>query len=78
MEEKSYCGKVYKIINKLDDSKFYIGSTVMNLKRRFTNHKSDCFNEKKAMMHYPLYCDMREYGIENFEIQIIETIENYK
>lgn len=76
MEEKSYCGKVYKIINKLDDSKFYIGSTTQTLKRRFSSHKSDCFNEKKAMMHYPLYCDMREYGIENFEIQIIETIEN--
>ena len=48
MEEKTYCGKVYKIINKLDDSKFYIGSTILKLEKRFTNHKSDCFNKKKS------------------------------
>lgn len=61
------CG-IYKIENKIN-GKLYIGQSI-NIERRWKNHKT----------HYkindePLYNEIREYGIENFEWSVIEECD---
>lgn len=57
---------IYKITNLLNE-KIYIGQTRQPIEKRFLQHfKADS----------PLGQDMREYGIENFTIEIIERCEN--
>jgi len=63
---------IYKITNKLNDD-FYIGQTI-NLKQRWSQHKS--YVKKEDMSHYHLYRAIRKYGIENFEIDIIEEVKD--
>ena len=62
---------VYKIINTITND-FYIGSS-KNVKRRWTKHKS-----KSTWKQYPnnlLYQDFQKYGIDKFELQILEEVE---
>ena len=57
---------IYKITNLLNE-KIYIGQTRQPIEQRFLQHfKADS----------PLGQDMREYGIENFTIEIIERCKN--
>ena len=57
---------IYKIINLLNE-KNYIGQTRQPIEKRFLQHfKADS----------PLGQDMRQYGIKNFTIEIIERCEN--
>jgi predicted GIY-YIG superfamily endonuclease len=60
---------IYKIINEKTDD-IYIGST-NNLKNRFKSHKSNARLNKNGK----LYDCMREYGVENFHIEIIEELD---
>lgn len=64
---------IYKITN-LINNKCYIGQS-RNIKRRFSNHKSDAFNKKSNQYNYPLYRAIRKYGIDNFLFEIIEECE---
>lgn len=61
---------IYKITSsKITD--FYIGSTIQELKNRFKTHKSDARLGKSKK----LYDYMRQYGIENFIIEVVEEFE---
>ena len=64
---------IYQIINNIN-GKIYIGKTEFSIEKRFKEHCKDAFkreNEKR-----PLYAAMRKYGIENFEISLIEETDN--
>jgi len=60
-------GRIYKISNtKTPD--IYVGSTIQELKNRFKTHKSNA----KLGNSEKLYEHMREYGTENFTIELLE------
>ena len=63
-------GRIYKILNYIDDE-CYVGSTCLPLSKRMATHRTDARRPKKQ--HYLLYTKMREYGIENFYIELIEA-----
>ena len=60
-------GKIYKLFCKLDTSKFYIGSSTKDIKKRLSDHKSASV---KGLT--PLYTYMKEQGKENFYIELLE------
>jgi len=53
----------------------YVGSC-KDYKIRFSNHKSDCFNEKNGGYNYKVYRFIRQYGIENFTFEVIEVLDD--
>ena len=61
---------IYKITSS-KTTDFYIGSTIQELKNRFKTHKSDA----KLGKPKKLYDCMRQYGIENFIIEVVEEFE---
>ena len=63
-------GRIYKILNYIDD-KVYVGSTTQPLSKRMAQHRRAANRPK--IQHYPLYMKMKEYGIENFYIELIEA-----
>lgn len=72
MEEKIY-GYIYKITN-LVNNKCYIGKTVYgDINKRFKQHKSysDAGGGKPESLHQAI----RDFGIENFKIEVIDTIK---
>ena len=62
---------VYKITNTVTGD-FYIGSS-KNVKQRWKNHK--CPSTLKNYPNNPLYLDMKKYGTDKFEFQILEEVE---
>lgn len=60
---------IYKITNKVN-GKIYIGETNRTIPIRWKQHKS---RAKDPSNKEYLYCAMRKYGIENFEIEEIES-----
>jgi group I intron endonuclease len=60
-------GRIYKLFNKLDTTKFYIGSTIKKLNDRLSAHCSASIKGKT-----PLYEYMRNIGKEKFTIELIE------
>lgn len=60
-------GKIYKLFNNLDKDKFYIGSTIKNIKDRLSIHKS-----ASNTYNTPLYKYINEIGKEHFRIELIE------
>ena len=62
-------GKIYKITNKLN-GKVYIGKTTYPLQTRFQQH---CYNSQKINTYF--YNDIKKYGIENFEIDLLEEVD---
>ena len=65
------CG-VYKITN-LITKEFYIGSS-SNIKRRWAEHKQRSKHMNKEY-NKALYESIRKYGLENFNIKILEECE---
>ena len=63
-------GRIYKILNYIDDA-CYVGSTCQPLSKRMVAHRADA--NKPNRQHYPLYTKMKEYGIVNFYIELIEA-----
>ena len=62
---------IYMWRNKVNQ-KLYVGQT-KNFRKRTKEHKYKSFNEnEKYNYNYPLHCAIRKYGIENFEICILE------
>ena len=61
--------QVYKITN-LINNKCYIGSS-NDVERRFRQHKECAYNEKDHHYNYPLMKAFREYGINNFNFEVI-------
>lgn len=62
---------IYKITNAITGD-FYIGSS-KNIKRRWAVHK--CQSKWNECPNNPLYIDMRKYGIDKFEFEILEEVE---
>lgn len=70
MSEKDYSnGKIYRILNTIDDD-CYIGSTTQPLSKRMAKHRRDMSNSSKK--HRPLYTKMLEYGADKFYIELVE------
>jgi len=67
---------IYKIINKIN-SRYYVGSSKninYGCTSRFNRHKKDLINNKHK--NAPLQNAWNKYGIENFDFQIIEIVED--
>ena len=62
---------IYKITNTVTGD-FYIGSS-KNVKQRWTFHK--CPSSWKRYSNSQMYLDMKKYGIDKFEFQVIEEAE---
>ena len=62
---------VYKITNTITGD-FYIGSS-KNVKRRWIEHKKP--STWKNHPNNTMYHDMKNYGIDKFEFQILEEVE---
>ena len=63
---------IYCYTNKLNNHK-YVGQT-NNYERRIREHRSCAFNEKANSYNDLIHKKIREYGEENFEISLIETL----
>lgn len=64
--------QIYKITN-LQTNQVYIGSSV-DVERRWRQHKQCSINEADHHYNYPLMQAFRQYGIDNFKFEIIETV----
>lgn len=64
---------IYQIVNKVN-GKIYVGKTEHSIEKRFKEHCSDYKKERNEKR--PLYAAMRKYGIENFEISLLEETNN--
>ena len=60
---------IYVITNKIN-GKQYVGKTNSSIEKRFQEHISD--SKKERCEKRPLYNAMNKYGIENFEIEMLE------
>ena len=65
---------VYKIINTITGD-FYVGSS-KNIKKRWANHK--CQSTWKNHPNNPMYLGFQKYGVDSFELQILEEVEPEK
>ena len=61
--------KIYKITNKINE-KIYIGSTSASLEKRFKQHISN-----SKLKNAPILEAIRTLGEENFEIELIKSVE---
>lgn len=61
---------IYKITNTIN-GKIYVGQSV-NIEERLAEHKLIPFRQNRSTYYYPLYVDMRQYGITNFTFEILE------
>lgn len=66
-------GYIYKITNLINKHN-YIGQTSISIEERFKQHCYNSFNHKKGKdeYDYPLHRAIRKYGVDNFEISLIE------
>ena len=62
---------VYKITNTITGD-FYIGSS-KDVKKRLAVHK--CQSTWNECPNNPMYLDMRKYGVDKFEFQVLEEVE---
>ena len=65
---------IYCYTNKINNHR-YVGQT-NNYKRRIREHRSCAFNSKASSYNDLIHRKIREYGEENFEITILETVYN--
>ena len=63
---------IYQIVNQIN-GKRYVGKTEFSIEKRFKEHCRDAFKENNEKR--PLYIAMRKYGIENFNIYLIEETD---
>lgn len=68
-------GKIYKLINGVDDE-IYVGSTIMTIGSRFSHHKSSV----SIYPDRPVYKHIRDIGVEYFTCVLVEKYpcENYR
>ena len=64
---------IYKFTNKIN-GKTYIGQT-NNIQKRYNGHKSVSFNKNSSDYNLPFHCAIRKYGIENFDYEVLEEID---
>ena len=63
---------IYRITNTITGD-FYIGSS-KDVKQRWASHK--CQSTWNKHPNNSMYLDMRKYGVDNFEFQVIEVVES--
>lgn len=63
---------IYCYTNKINGHK-YVGQT-NNLSRRIREHRSCALNPKASSYNDLIHVKMREYGIENFTIEVLEKL----
>ena len=63
---------IYCYTNKINQHK-YVGQT-NNLQRRIKEHRSCSFNSKASSHNDLIHRKIREYGEENFDIEVLETL----
>ena len=63
---------IYKITNIITND-FYIGSS-KDVKHRWENHK--CTSTWKNYPNNPLYLDMKKYGVDKFDFEILAEAES--
>ena len=61
-------GFIYKITNRVNN-KMYIGQTRFTVEHRFKQHIKNFNIEHRSQ---PLYNAFAKYGIENFEVSVLE------
>lgn len=61
-------GLIYKITNK-KTNKTYVGATKNSLATRWSQHIKEAFSNKSGR---PLYVDIRTYGEDSYQIEVIE------
>lgn len=66
---------IYKITN-ITNNKCYIGKS-NNIERRWQDHKRLAFLLNSKEYNKALYQAIRKYGIDNFNFEIIEELDNY-
>ena len=65
--EKAKYGKIYKIYSPQTDQ-IYIGSTFLNMSKRFGKHKTKYECYKKGLYHYISSFDILKYGDSYYEV----------
>ena len=68
MENKQNRGKIYKVVNNVDDE-IYVGSTVLKLSKRLDAHRQA--SKVPLRQNVPLYKKMVEIGPKNFSIYLL-------
>lgn len=68
-------GYIYKIINT-ENNKIYIGKTSTCIQERFSKHIYEANNPQTKGYLFILHKAMRKYGIEKFQIQQVEEVDN--
>ena len=64
---------IYKITNKVNQ-KLYVGKTILSIQERFAQHKRDSNKQNEEIR--PLYRAMQKYGVDNFNIELIEECDS--
>lgn len=64
------CSGIYLINNKINNHK-YVGQA-KNIKLRIYEHLRSSFNPSRSDYGYPVHAAIRKYGIDNFDLQILE------
>ena len=67
MKQRYQTGKIYQIVNDVNDQ-VYIGSTCMPLSKRLYSHKKDC---KNGCSQRQLFVLAREHGWSHFRIRLL-------
>ena len=66
---------IYCYTNKQNGKKYV--SQTNNIKRRYKQHKDDSFaNYSDARYNQAIHCAIRKYGLDNFDFEILEVLEN--
>lgn len=65
-------GKIYKIVNDIDDQ-VYVGSSIDLLNNRMALHK--CVHKKDEYKNRKLYKHMNDLGVDHFTIKLVEEWE---
>lgn len=66
---------IYGYYNKITD-KWYVGQTTMPLKERHRLHLSGANNEKASDYNCLFHKKIREYGINSFDLIVLEEVPN--
>lgn len=73
MTENKKCS-IYMFTNKINGKK-YIGSTIVEVNKRYNQHIYNATHPEAHQYNYPLYQAIRKYGLENFSFEVLLTIE---
>lgn len=63
--------RIYQIINAVN-SLLYVGHTQDEIQQRFRSHIRDSKAKSSRSFNAPLHVAMRQYGVENFAISLLE------